>query len=241
MTAQDEGADNAPLTYKYIFTLAKGEKKEFTVRLHPKTLELLLPPGAPKPEWTKLSNRKCTNCPLKEEDSPHCPAAVGMTEVVNALGSSVSFDDVHVRVESNQRDYEKRVPLQKGLSGLIGLIMASSGCPVVGKLRPLIRYHQPFSNLEETQYRIVSLYLMSQYLLSKKGKTPDWTLQGLGDLYKGIQRVNQDFMKRLLTVVKGDAGPNALVILNAFADAVSFTVDGRMLSDLEEMIYPRPE
>ena len=78
--------------------------------------------------------------------------------------------------------------------------------------------------------------------VGKKGKQPpDWTLKGLGDLYKEIRRVNQDFMKRLLTAVKGDASPNALVILNAFADAVSFTVDGKMLSDLEEMIYPRPE
>ena len=235
------GKADAPLVYRYTFTLDGGQKKEFTVRLDRRTLQLLLDAGAPKPEWTKLSHRKCSNCPLEEARSPHCPAAVGMVPVMEAFGSATSHDEVQVRVESEQRDYEKRVPLQKGLSGLIGLIMASSGCPVVGKLRPLVRYHQPFSNLAETQYRIVSMYLLAQFLISKKGKTPDWTLKNLGEIYQAIQKVNQDFMKRLLTTTKGDAGPNALVILNAFADAVTFTVDGRMVEELEQLIYPALE
>ena len=147
--------------------------------------------------------------------------------------ASVSYDKVHVMVETEQRDYEKEVPLQKALSGLVGLLMVSSGCPIMKKLRPLIRYHLPFANLHETQFRIISMYLMAQYLASCKGKTPDWALKGLAQIYQDIAEVNQSFISRLLTVVKGDAGPNAMVILSAFTDAITFTIDGKMLGELE--------
>lgn len=239
MTAQAKAQEeeSPQLTYKYIFTLKDGQKKEFKVTLDRKTLGLAKMNAASAPAWTDLSNRKCSNCPLKESESPKCPAAVALavTGVVETFGSSVSYDDVHVVVETEQRNFEKYVPLQKGLSGLVGLLMVSSGCPIMRRLRPLIRYHLPFSNLDETQFRILSMYLLGQYLLSRKGKTPDWALKSLSKLYEDIHEVNQGFVSRLLTTVKGDAGPNALVILNAFADAITFSVDGKMLGELDEI------
>ena len=235
MSAPEQGEKQPPLIYKYTFTLPKGEKKELTIRLDRKTLALVGADSGAAPAWTALSNRKCSNCPLQESESPKCPAAVAVNGVVEAFGSATSFEDVHVAVETEVRDYVKRVPLQKSLSSLIGLLMVSSGCPIMKPLRPLIRYHLPFANMHETQFRILSMYLLAQYLQSRRGKAPDWALKELAALYQRIQEVNQCFASRLLTVVKGDAGPNALVILNAFADAISFTIDGKMLGELEEI------
>lgn len=233
MSAPEQGEGQGPLTYKYVITLPEGGKKDFTVKLDRRTLALTGVDSASAPEWTALSNRKCTNCPLQESESPQCPAAVALAGVVKEFGSAVSYDSVQVTVETEERDYVKKVPLQKALSGLVGLLMVSSGCPIMRRLRPLIRFHQPFSNLHETQFRILSMYLLGQYLLARKGKAPDWELKKLAQLYKEIQEVNHCFVSRLLTTVKGDAGPNAMIILNAFADAITFTIDGKMLGQLE--------
>lgn len=50
-----------------------------------------------------------------------------------------------------------------------------------------------------------------------------------------IGLVNEAFMSRLLSISKGDASPNALVILGAFTEMVTFSAKGQMLSDLELM------
>lgn len=233
MTTPEQEEGQPLLRYKYTFTLPEGGKKEFNIALDRATLGLTGMDASAAPAWTALSNRKCASCPLKEAESPRCPAAVALAGAVEVFKSAISYEKVHVVVETEQRDYEKDVPLQKGLSGLVGLLMASSGCPILKRLRPLIRYHLPFANLHETQFRILSMYLLGQYLLSRRGKTPDWGLKGLAQLYQEISEVNQSFMSRLLTVVKGDAGPNAMVILSAFTDAITFTIDGKMLGELE--------
>ncbi len=241
MTAQAQAEAQDPLlTYKYIFALKDG-KKEFTVTLDRKTLGLAKLDTASAPAWTDLANHKCSNCPLKESESPKCPAAVAVSGVVGTFASAASTDDVPIVVETEQRNFEKKVPLQKALSGLIGLLMVTSGCPIMKRLRPLVRYHLPFANMHETQFRILSMYLLAQHLNSRKGKAPDWELKRLAAIYQDIQEVNQGFMSRLPTVVKGDAGPNALVILGAFGDSISLTLDGKMLGQLEEIFQSHLE
>ncbi len=221
------------LSYKYIFKLPSGETKAFSVHLEKASLSLLFPEKTSLPEWTKLSYRQCANCPLNEQDSPRCPAAVSIVDVVEFFASAISYDKVLVRVEGPERVYEKLTPLQKALSGLIGLLMAASGCPVTSKLKPLIRHHLPFSDLKETQFRILSMYLMAQYLRAKNGKPADWTLAQLEQMYSQIQKVNEGFAHRIRSATKGDANPNALAILGAFTEGVSFSIKGFMLDDLE--------
>ena len=57
----------------------------------------------------------------------------------------------------------------------------------------------------------------------------------LAKSYQDIQTVNQDFIRRLLPATSGDASVNALVILNAFADAIAFSITGEMLEELEQV------
>ena len=222
------------ISYKYHFQLPGGEKT-FTILLEEGSLKLMAPPRDSYPEWTQLAHKKCTNCPLSEGEHPRCPAATSIVDVIETFVNSVSHEDVLIRVETADRDYVKRVPLQKAISGLIGLLMVASGCPILARLRPLIRHHLPFANLEETQFRILSMYLMAQFLRDRHGLSTDWKLQELGSLYKQIETVNECFISRLLSVTKGDASLNAMVILGAFTQAVSWSVQGQMLDDLELM------
>ncbi|MCM8794333.1 MAG: hypothetical protein NC819_00790 [Candidatus Omnitrophica bacterium] len=223
------------IDYKYIIKLPSGETRTFAVQLEEETLNLRFPHRTALPDWTALSYKQCPNCPLNEKESPRCPAAVSIADIVETFSTSISHDEVLVRVESPERVYEKKVPLQKVLSGLIGLLMAASGCPVTGKLKPLVRHHLPFSNLEETQFRILSMYLMAQYLRVKNGKEADWSLETLQKIYDEIRTVNSSFFNRVLGNVKGDANPNALVILGAFTEAIAFSTKGMMLETLEQI------
>ena len=233
--AQTTPEADKPITYTYTFIFPDGEKKSITTALDRKALAFTLPERSSYPEWTALSHGKCSNCPLSDADSPRCPAAVSLVEIVETFGSSISHDEVVTRVETEDRVYEHKGPIQKAISGLIGLRMATSGCPILRKLRPMTRHHLPFSSLYETRFRIMSMYLLAQYMRAKRGETPDWLMKDLAQSYKDIQTVNQDFTRRLLPAAKGDASVNAIVILNAFADAIEFSISGEMLGELEQV------
>ena len=231
------GSQEPPVTYRYTFTFATGETKEVMVRLDAATLTLIQD-EQPRPPWTALSYHQCPNCPLSQEQHPHCPAALGLRDVVALFSQSLSYETVEVCIESGARRYAKRTSLQEALSSLIGLLMVTSGCPVMGKLKPLVRHHLPFAKLEETRYRVLSMYLLAQYFVARKGRPPDWTFKHLTPIYQEIGTVNTHFHKRFLEVAKGDASLNALAILQMFAKTIAFSNDEDALDDLEALFQP---
>lgn len=80
---------------------------------------------------------------------------------------------------TEDRAYLKVASLQEGLQGIFGLIMATSGCPHMDFLKPMARFHMPFSSSIETMVRTTSLYLLKQYFNLKDGKPADFLLKGL--------------------------------------------------------------
>lgn len=187
----------------------------------------------PKPDWTKLKYHQCSNCPLSD-DVEYCPVAVNLSRVVETFRENDSFEMADVVVVTPQRTYAKNVQLQKGISSLIGMIMVSSNCPIMDKLRPMTRFHLPFATSLETFYRTVSMYLTAQYFLLKKGETPDWNLSRLLEIYKAIAHVNRGMSQRLLNASKKDANVNAVVILHSFGEGVSYFIEDG-LSEIKEM------
>ena len=227
------------LTYRYTFTFPNGIKRAFTIRLDNGTLQLIRPPSqtAP-PEWAKLPYEKCPHCPLKDEEHPHCPAALSLVDVVDVFSKALSYEEAEVCIETESRCYTKRTPLQKALSSLIGLYMVTSGCPIMGKLRPMVRHHLPFAKLDETFYRVLSMYLLAQYFVARRGRKADWELKELVTLYKDIVTLNRHFSKRLQQTSSGEASLNALIILDVFATSVSFSVSEHLLDELELLFQP---
>ena len=169
------------------------------------------------PDWTKLEYCQCDNCPLKKEDHPHCPIAVGLHQLVDKVSDSLSFESAQVTVQTDQRTYYKRTDLQSGLFSLMGLIMASSHCPHFSFLRPLAKYHLPFASIDETLFRTTSIYLLGQHLNEIRGYEYSYSLDGLRENYKSIELVNKGISARIHNITKGDAGKNAIVCLNIFA------------------------
>lgn len=224
-----------PINIHYKFKFAGGGEKEFDINLDKATLNLITPERESYPEWIALSYSQCPNCPLNESEHKNCPIAKKMVDLIDFFKTMVSFEEVDVEISTSERKYLKHVPLQKSLSSLIGIYMVVSGCPIMDKLRPMVKFHLPFATLEETKYRALTMYLMAQYLLYKKGKTPDWELKDLSKIYEDIQVVNKHFCKRLTELKVQDASLNAIVILNLFADTVSFSIDEHAMGDFEKL------
>jgi hypothetical protein len=67
------------------------------------------------PAWTFLSNNKCLNCPLSEQQQIYCPAAVHLVDVVDSFKSNISIEKVNVEIATNNRVYHHKTSLQSGL------------------------------------------------------------------------------------------------------------------------------
>lgn len=221
------------IRFGYKFQFSNGSEKEFEVRLRGDTLELLSNQDQPKPDWTKLKNDQCANCPLGDE-VPYCPVAVNLSHLVEFFKDAVSFDRATVSVETDERTYVKETTLQKGLSSIIGMYMVTSNCPVMDQLRPNVRFHLPFASSQETIYRAVSMYLTAQFFRMRKGLQADWTLENLTQIYEGVTKVNRGMSKRLSHASNEDANVNAVIVLSTYGDTMhSFLEDS--LQEVESL------
>ena len=163
------------------------------------------------PDWIRLENNKCTNCPLDSKEILHCPAALSIHKIAAQFHHDFSITRVDVCVDTIDRSYVKNTDLQTCLRSLFGLVMATSGCPVLSRMRAMAVFHLPFSNLDETIFRIVSTYLVKQYLAMQHGEdNPDWELKGIEDYYHELGVVNQHLLKRLRQASRRDANINAI-------------------------------
>lgn len=227
------------IIYKYSFTLETGEVKHIQICLDAKTLDLLCPAPAVEtlPAWTRRECNQCQNCPLGANENPYCPIAVNISVLANSFAEFPSYHKSEVRVQTSSRSFVKTTDLQTALSSILGIYMVTSGCPVMDKLRPMVRFHLPFGTPIETQYRAISMYLVAQYLRHKQGKTADWDLTGFGKIYQEIQKVNLAFSKRLSKIDCYDTNKSALIVLDTCAALINlnFQFDEQIPSELEQM------
>ena len=225
--------ENETCRILYSFVFEDGNRKAYELALDLKTLHML-PPKASPPDWASLRHHRCVPCTLDPEKDGYCPIALNMADVVDGFKDCSSFENVYVTVTMEQRAYSKKTSLQQGLSSLTGLIMATSGCPVLEYLKPMARFHLPFASIEETEFRMLSMYLVAQLKREAKGLAPDWKLEGLTDIYESVAEVNQGFAKRIAEVAKNDASMNALVNLDCFAKTVPYAARS-VLKDLDSI------
>jgi hypothetical protein len=222
---------------EYRFRFEKGPDKLFVVRLRRRDLRLVLHPAAYHPSWTRLEHCQCPHCPLRPAEELHCPAATGLAELMDAFKDCLSTEPAEITVAVEARDYRKRAPVQYGLSALMGLLMATSGCPITEKLRPMVHVHLPFASMEETMYRMVSMYLLGQYFRYQNGQEPDWDMANLVKIFEDVAEVNQAFSRRLVSINPKDASLNALANLDCFAMVTAFSITKDQLSDLEPLFH----
>ena len=223
------------ISFHYKFTLPSGDMKEFDLQLDSETLSLVAPERESHPEWAQLSYKQCPNCPLPPK--PLCPIAANLVDVVDCFKDFISYEEADVEVATEERVYKKHTSLQKGISSLIGIYMVTSGCPIMDKLRPMVRTHLPFATAEETMYRVFSMYLLAQYYLNRKGEKPDWEFADLTKIYAEVHIVNKSFCERLIDAHIKDGIVNAVATLDCFAEFIETPLQKRVLDEMEALFF----
>lgn len=213
---------------EYVFDFNTRPARSFLLRLDKRDLRLLGERPADPPLWTLLNMNRCSNCPLRETDHVHCPVALNLSGVVEEFKEFVSHESVRVTVKTEERTYSKDTTVQQGLSPLLGIVMTTSGCPIMERLKPMVRFHLPFATISETIFRMISMYLVAQYLRQMNGLPAHWDLDGLSRIYSDVSIVNRDFAGRLRVAAKKDANVNALVNLDCFASMVPLAADNTL-------------
>ncbi len=116
------------------------------------------------------------------------------------------------------RTVVSKTTFQFGMAALIGLAMASSGCPRTRFLRPMARTHLPFATDQETVFRTLAVHLLGQFVAHGRGRAPlTVSFEELKENYLQLSRVNSAMSERIRAAIKRDAAVNAVIILESFA------------------------
>ncbi len=225
-----------PMVIRYRFDVDDGTHAEFEVVLDPQTLELS-DPGPALPAWTLLEFHQCPHCPLSPMEHVRCPAAAHLARLVQAFDHLPSHARAMVEVLTDQRTVIHETSVQQGVGALMGLLMATSGCPVTTFFRPMARFHLPFANQEETAFRAASTYLLADYYRRRGGGGSDDAFEGLARIYRDMHVLNLAMGDRLRAATRTDSSVNAVIVLDTFALTMPIEVEDQ-LPDLVEFFRP---
>jgi Domain of unknown function (DUF6901) len=225
------------LEIRYKFKLEDGQEENFRFQLDQCSLETNPGWRVDLPEWTRLEFHQCGNCPLELKPEAHCPAAVNMAELVSRFTALLSHDRTTVIVSTCERVVSMETTIQRGICSLMGLLMATSRCPMTSFFKPMARFHLPFASTQETIWRATSTYLLAQYFKQQDGNAPDLLFEGLSRIYNDIQIVNLSFAKRLRAACHNDSMVNAIILLDMFAQSMPSAID-ESLEEIRHLFVP---
>ncbi len=204
------------LLLSYRFVMPDGRQHAYRLAFDPVSFELRRPDEADAPFWTALAFEQCAGCPLAVAESACCPAALALSGVMQGFADIISYTEIEVTVETDERSVNARVPAQQGLASLVGLIMSTSGCPRTAVFRPMARFHLPFSSEAETGYRAASMFLLAQHFRAQNDSAATPALARLDSIYEDVHQVNRGMAQRLRAASREDAVVNAVVLLDAY-------------------------
>jgi hypothetical protein len=226
-----------PIHYQYRFHFKDGREEAFDIELDGSKLEPVEKLPEKLPEWTRLDFNKCVHCPLDSLEVFYCPLAGRLTPLVEKMSDVLSIDGVNVEVTLDERIVTRDATAQEGISALMGIITATSGCPHTIFFKPMARFHLPFANTEETFYRAASMYMLGQYYRWQAGKSVDMELEGIHKFYKQVEIVNKGIAERLRSEKREDGSVNAIVLLDMFVKSMPMLLD-ETLEELKPLFTP---
>ena len=218
--------------YKFIFN--DTSKYNFLIQLDSKSLDLVKTKKVSYPAWCKLTCNKCSICPFNEEVTEYCPIAANFLDLVDFFNKPIDEENVYAVIETPERIYKKYVDLSSIAFSLFGIYMVTSGCPIMDKLRPMVRFHMPFASTEETVYKAISMYLTAQKIRQINGLEADWSLKGLSKIYTDINTVNGFFNARLQEISEKNSAIDSIITLDCFAYYINLSLSGPNLYDIEK-------
>ncbi len=223
------------LDITYCFHHQTPEEIRFQMQFDNLSMQFVSDSDSNHDEWTHLAFMQCSHCPLKQQDQFYCPIARNIARVVEIFSGTMSTETTRIAVLTDERNYWKDTTMQHGLHGIFGLIMATSGCPHMNFLKPMARFHLPFSTYRETIIRTISMYFLQQLVNSSNYNNMSVGFDTLADNYQQVNQLNREFIQRIRSVkAGGDAGENAIVILDSFVQLIDmeFETDFSLLKEI---------
>ena len=226
----------------YCFELAGSRSECFELEIDRQTTLLVNAPDHELPDWARLEFHQCSHCPFTTEEHPYCPVAVCLIDVIGKFENVISHNEINLTVITNERTVTQKTTAQKGISSLVGLLFATSGCPHTGYLKPMARYHLPLASESETFFRATGMYLLAQYYLHHDGMNGELELEGLKVIYKNLHLVNKEIAERIRSTSQADSSVNAVVILDMISNVMPFMLNDRLdkLRPLFESYIQKP-
>ena len=204
----DDNPDEAPLCWDFDYTLTKSVNIEDDFNeIEP-------------PEWSKLENHKCSNCTLKSEDHPFCPAARSLYSYAKNIINRKSIDTatVHIWDKSGRHLQLNKLPLQEITGEIVRMSVFQSACPVGRRARKVVDFIPPFPANEEV-IKAFALFFAIQKLQNSdndQDKNAQY-LNTLNDVFANLSHRIQDFSK-------GDAGVNGVLIYHSLMMLMSLSL-----------------
>jgi len=222
---------------RYMFNFENQNSHRFDLTLDPRSM-VIVDAGLEKtPSWTALDYHQCRCCPLDKKEHPNCPLAVNMAKIVSRFKEIISHAPCTVRCITPERTYIKKTTVTEWLSSILGIVMATSNCPVMELFKPMARFHLPFSTMEETLVRSTSLYLLRQYFEYTKKRSPDLGLKKFNEHYQNVQQVNNGLFARINSLNKKDSDKNAILVFHSLAQILSMEIKTNLQS-IEHLFSP---
>ncbi|WP_299980188.1 hypothetical protein [Desulfobacula sp.] len=214
------------IPFSYIFILPEGRPVQMDIQLDSQHLNIIGNCPDLLPEWTELEFYQCPNCPLSVATHTHCPLAANLVNIIKHLDILCSYHQIRVKVIMKNRTITQDTTIQKGISSLMGLVIATSGCPRTRFFKSMARFHLPLADEEETISRAASMYLLKQYFLKNEGKPTDFDLKELIKIYDDMHIVNMAIAERLKAASKTDSAVNAIILLDVFTYVLPLSIEG---------------
>jgi hypothetical protein len=223
MTSENQSAIKE---FNYKLTLSDGNVLEFPIRIDLNT-ETFCPPDNRQelPAWTALNYQRCENCPLSESATPHCPVAVNLMPLIQISAALTSYEAVQLELKTKDRTISGNTTLQRALSSVLGLIMATSPCPHTEYLKPMAHFHLPLANPDETVYRTTTMYLLAQHFRYNDGLDAALDFNGLTEIYQQLQIINRYLTRRFQAAISEDATVNAIILLDLLSQSVTWSIE----------------
>jgi hypothetical protein len=216
------------LEISYCFILDDQRREVFDLQLDARSLELINKGSQDFPFWTDLEYHQCPHCPLNKESVPHCPVATTLASVIERFENVFSYDEVDLEVITSQRHVTQHTTAQRALGSFIGLLFATSGCPHTDYFKPMARFHLPLASLEDTMFRVTSMYLMAQYFRHKEGKECEFELTGLAEIFDNMHQLNIMVTERIRSATQTDSSINAVIQLDSILGLMPYVSEEKM-------------
>lgn len=213
---------------EYCFRLVGHPAEVFEVVLNEQSLEMRSNPSTIGPPWARLDFHQCPECSLELSAHPYCPVAASLARMLPRFDKILRQEKVDIEVTTGDRKLSVHIASGKGISSLMGLVMATCGCPQTAFFKPMARFHLPFAEEDETIYRATSMYLLAQYFRGNEGQSADFGLRGLQRIYDRVHQVNQAFATRLREAGGHGSSLSALTKLDRFTAFVPIAINASL-------------